>query len=383
MRILITDLNIKMDGHKFGFIQNLINYVSNLQNENEYFFFVNNNSDLNFEVPKVGYVKLISTSDTENEAISSQKSFLKKSAKQWEIILEKCSEYIIDHLVLMELDPYQVEIGKTKTSFTIGGIWFRPYHRMQPEINTIKGKIKHQIYYLQKKLTMAFALRNKNLRNVFVLNDETRPNLQSSRFKYLADPFFEYSLKSDFNLRTHYNITDKQLIFLQFGYIDERKNTENIIKAISKMENEVKEQICLLVIGKFEPGFERKLSDFFNNNGGFQFIVLDKFIADDEMEATFAQSDLILRMNLNFFGSSGVVGIAANHNKACLVSDYGVMAEQVTKYKLGELANPSNVVAIKNKLEHFIQYPESLRVDGEAYRKSHSLEAFAETLLGI
>ncbi|MFN8429806.1 MAG: hypothetical protein U0V04_07495 [Spirosomataceae bacterium] len=37
-----------------------------------------------------------------------------------------------------------------------------------------------------------------------------------------------------------------------------------------------------------------------SENTGFQLITYDQYISDQEMEATFAQSDVILRMNLNW-----------------------------------------------------------------------------------
>ena len=112
-------------------------------------------------------------------------------------------------------------------------------------------------------------------------------------------------------------------------------------------------------------------------------VTLDSFISDSEMESTFSQSDVILRMNLNFYGSSGVVGNAANHNKPCIVSSYGVMADQVNKYHMGKIINPTDINEIRNTLIFYFKNPQSRIINGEKYRESHSAEAYASTLLHI
>jgi glycosyltransferase involved in cell wall biosynthesis len=101
------------------------------------------------------------------------------------------------------------------------------------------------------------------------------------------------------------------------------------------------------------------------------------------MESTFMQSDVILRMNINFFGSSGIVGQAANHNKPCIVSDNGVMAEQVEKYKLGKIIDPYDINAIKETIIYFLQDPAVRKINGSHYRQTHDLQAFGSTLLSI
>jgi glycosyltransferase involved in cell wall biosynthesis len=101
------------------------------------------------------------------------------------------------------------------------------------------------------------------------------------------------------------------------------------------------------------------------------------------MESTFKQSDVILRMNINFFGSSGIVGQAANHNKPCIVSNNGVMAEQVEKYKLGRIIDPHNVNAIKETIEFYLQNPDERQIDGTNYKKTHDLNTFGSTLLNV
>jgi glycosyltransferase involved in cell wall biosynthesis len=284
----------------------------------------------------------------------------------------------------MELDPYQVEIGKTKTPYSIAGIWFRPYARMQKEGPGLRNQIVFWRTILQKKLTIKWALMNKSLKKTFILNDEAMPNwLNNRRFFYLPDPYFEYKTIDNFDLRAKYNIPKDNLILLQFGNMDERKNNENIIAALNNLADEKAKKITLIIIGKFKEGYLQKIKNWIPTNSKYQTIIKDEFVSDEEMESTFKQSDVILRMNINFFGSSGIVGQAANHNKPCIVSNNGVMAEQVEKYKLGRIIDPHNVNAIKETIEFYLQNPDERQIDGTNYKKTHDLNTFGSTLLNV
>jgi len=383
MRILITDLNIKLDGHKFGYISNLLNYIESLSTENEYFILLNFSREFKLETPKQN-IKILTTTEEQQGVIIAQKHYFQKSAEEWKIIHHECLNNKINHLVLMELDPYQVEIGKTKTPYSIAGIWFRPYARMQKEGPGLRNQIVFWRTILQKKLTIKWALMNKSLKKTFILNDEAMPNwLNNRRFFYLPDPYFEYKTIDNFDLRAKYNIPKDNLILLQFGNMDERKNNENIIAALNNLADEKAKKITLIIIGKFKEGYLQKIKNWIPTNSKYQTIIKDEFVSDEEMESTFKQSDVILRMNINFFGSSGIVGQAANHNKPCIVSNNGVMAEQVEKYKLGRIIDPHNVNAIKETIEFYLQNPDERQIDGTNYKKTHDLNTFGSTLLNV
>jgi glycosyltransferase involved in cell wall biosynthesis len=383
MRILITDLNIKMDGHKYGFMSNLLKYIESQNSNNQYFILINYSTEFKLE-PNNSKVKIHSTSQNQQSVISSQKHYFQKSAEEWKIINEFCLKNEINHLVLMEIDPYQIEIGKKKTPFSIAGIWFRPYARMQKEGPGLRNQIVFWRTILQKKLTIKCALWNKNLKKVFILNDEAMPNwLDNRRFFYLPDPYFEYEIIENFDIRERYKIPKDNLILLQFGNMDERKNNENIIAALNQFDDENAQKITLIIIGKFMKGYLKKIKGLISENSKYETIIKDEFVSDEEMESTFMQSDVILRMNINFFGSSGIVGQAANHNKPCIVSNNGVMAEQVEKYKLGKIIDPYDINAIKEAINYYLQNPGERQIDGSYYRITHNLETFGSTLMNV
>lgn len=374
MKYLITDLNITLNGHKFGFVNNLLHYAGENRPEDEFVFLVNRSADFHLESP-YSHIRVIMPSEEEQQMLKNQPGLLKKSAAEWALIDREARRHNCRRLILMELDLYQVAIGRSRTPYAVSGIWFRPYSRMEPEGKGLLQQIRFLKSKLQKQLVMKLALRNPSLDKIFILNDEQMPGwLNGKRFFTLPDPWFDYPRAEGFDLRKHYGIPDHHLILLQFGYADERKNNENIVAALNGIPHS---DITLLVIGRFKPGYEDELKEL--KTGSFRMITRDEFISDEEMESTFQQSDVILRMNVNYFGSSGVVGIAARYNKPVIVSDTGVMAELVQKYRLGDIVDPYDTGAIR---EVFLRYRQSLPViDGCAYRDTHDIRAFAEVLL--
>lgn len=374
MKYLITDLNITLNGHKFGFVNNLLHYAGKNRPNDEFVFLVNRSADFHLK-STYPHIKVILPAEEEQKNLQSHPGLLQKSEAEWTIIDREARLYGCQRVILMELDLYQVAIGRSRVPYKISGIWFRPYARMEPEGTGFLPKIRFWRSRLQKQMLIKLALRNSSLDKIFILNDEQMPGwLGKKRFFTLPDPWFDYPMAQDFNLRKHYDIPDDHLVLLQFGYADERKNNENIIAALNTISHS---SITLLIIGKFRPGYENGLKQL--KTGPFRMITRDEFISDEEMESTFHQSDVILRMNVNFFGSSGVVGIAARHDKPVIVSDNGVMAELVKKYRLGDVVDPYDPEAIRNTILRYLQSPPV--IDGTAYRDTHDVRAFAETLL--
>lgn len=381
MKYLVTDLNIKLDGHRFGFMNNLMHYAGEKFVNDEFVFLTNKSSEFELK-SNYSHIQTLCLTDSEQGVIDEDVSPLKKAKSEWDIIKKYALKFNTNRVVLMFLDSYQAEIGKSKTPFKISGIWFAPYSRMEAEGNSLTEKVKLFLNKTRKRFTMAWALRNNNLDKVFILNDEEMPgwlNKSETRFFTLPDPYFEYASIPGYNLRKQYEISDENLIFLQFGYIDERKNIENIVLAFNTLSVEIAAKTTLLVIGKFKPGLKEKLLSL--KKGSFQMVFRDEFVSDEEMESSFAQSDVILRMNVNFFGSSGIIGVAAQHNKPVIASDTGVMAEIVTKYGLGKIVNPHDVNEIAGAVTAFHNNSSSLKIDGSKYRNTHDLKSFAETIL--
>ncbi|MCU0325517.1 MAG: glycosyltransferase, partial [Spirosomaceae bacterium] len=223
----------------------------------------------------------------------------------------------------------------------------------------------------------------------FILNDHKAVaelnNSYQKVFHYLPDPAFDYPFKAGLEIRKHHNIDSIRVIFLIFGAIDNRKNVINILRAFQSLAPEIAQKAALLIIGKVAGFYVNEFSNEIKKTKAIQpnlaLVTESRFVDDEEMESYFSQSDVILRMNVNFFASSGIVGSAAKFDKPLIVSDYGLVAEQIIEHKLGKLANPENVEEITASIIEFIEKPELRKVDGQAFYRSHDRDFTIKTLL--
>lgn len=382
MRFLITDLQIQLDGHRLGFMTNLMAYAATATPQHEFLFLTNRSEEFNLESP-ADHIKTLALTVQEQQSILEESQAVKKAHVEWEIVCRYALDFKADRVIFMYLDSYQLEIGRSQDlPFKISGIWFSPYSRMEAESDDMKARFSNLITKTRKKFVMRWALKNPQLDKIFILNDEEMPkwlNRGTPRFYTLADPYFEYSSIPNYSVRATYNIPDDHLIFLQFGYMDERKNVENIVRAFNVLPKAQAEKSTLLLIGKFKPGFRSQIENL--KSGPYQMILRDEFVSNEEMESTFSQADVILRMNIRFFGSSGIIGVAAQHNKPVIASNSGVMAEIVEKYHLGMLVNPYGISEIAAAISRFHTVEDSLHIDGTKYRNNHDLATFGKTLL--
>jgi glycosyltransferase involved in cell wall biosynthesis len=381
MKFLITDLQIQLDGHRLGFMQNLMSYVQNHHTSDEFLFLTNRSRAFELNSP-AKHIRSLQLTQEEQDQVQAETKPLPIARIEWSIITKYALEFSADRVILMFMDSYQIEIGRTQVPFKISGIWFAPYPRIESESNNLGSKFQTWLTRMRKRIVMRTALRNPQLDKIFILNDEEMPkwlNKGVPRFFTLADPYFAYEPLKDYKLREAYGIPEDHLIFLQFGYMDERKNLENIVKAFNQLPENLALKSTLLLIGKFKAGFKEQVERL--KSGPFQLIIRDEFVPNAEMESAFAQSDVILRMNVGFFGSSGIIGVAAQHNKPVIASNTGVMAEIVEKYHLGMLVNPYDTQEIADAISRFHTIPDSLSIDGTKYRNNHDLATFAETLL--
>jgi glycosyltransferase involved in cell wall biosynthesis len=381
MNFLIVDLNIQFDGHKFGFVQETLNWIVKNQ-EHKFHFLVNQK----LEVPVLSNVKVEVLSKVKEQFFNA-KSPIQKFKEQWNFIKLKAHQFNAEKVILMEFDIYQMAIGKDKnTNLDISGIWFRPYHRQVSINESLVEELKFYISHLRKKLAFNFALRNKNLKKVFVLNDKQTVNVLNEKFGdrlfYLPDPVFEIAQDSSIDIHSKYNIKSQQIIFLLFGYIDQRKNVLNIIEALRNLPPQFKSKVSLLIIGKMSSHYNELLNNL-NEDLNLQIIKNNDFVSDSEMNTLFKESDLILRMNINFFASSGILGMAAKHNKPSIVSNYGVVADLTQEYKLGKIVDPMNTNSLTILFQDFIENQKAWKIDGQPYYHDHNTDAFVGTLLGI
>src|SRR5262249_47856102 len=151
-------------------------------------------------------------------------------------------------------------------------------------------------------------------------------------FRYLPDPIFvngRVSANPTPDIRKKFGIPSSSHIFLIFGAISDRKNIDNMVAAYR--EARLERPSVLLIVGKIKEDYKE---EFARLTGGFNrdnkdprknILSLDEFVDEDEIDAYFKESDTVILCYKKFYGSSGLMGKAALHNKTCIVSTEGLL----------------------------------------------------------
>ena len=390
MKLVVETLN---EGHRKEYVEHIISYLnSNPAMKPHYIFFLNENLVESLE---------ISYCDIKIEILDNKychRELLYSNIKHYFFIRNLLKTYSsINTILFLTIDIYQLMLYfpfLLRRNIDIEGILFLPFH--QNPIENIKSSVK---VYRKKLIMKGLFLCNKYTRKIFLLNDEegvlilnkTLFNTQDKGvFTYLPDPIDTQCIaKSNTKLELckKYNIECNRKILLVFGGIDERKNTFNIIEALTKLDKETQSNICLLVVGKIYLKNKNKLYDLINQTLikclNIRIIVVEGYISDLQREIFFNASDLILMPYINFYSSSGVLGHAIKYNKPVLSSNKGLVSNIIIKNDFGICINPKSSGEIAKGLKELLISAERFKNSdrNKEFLSFHSPEIFSEILL--
>ena len=101
------------------------------------------------------------------------------------------------------------------------------------------------------------------------------------------------------------------------------------------------------------------------------------------MESYVSQSDVVSVAYINFYSSSGVIGLAAQHNKPVIATKFGVVGDLTREYKLGLTVDGHNTTEIKEAMQYFLQNKNAYPERASVFVQNHSSESFIKTLLEL
>ena len=325
MKQLVCDLGVQLRGHNLGYIQNIINLLHEQEKINgREIVFLFNAVAQGYLTPKFknSSINTFYITNEENDTLEQYNEQAERRTAEWKLIKKYASPHHIDEVLILEFAQYQLSIAAETTPFKVSGIYFRPHYRIETIGTGLNNRIKYWLWRQKKFVLEYYMCRNKNLHNIFILNDEKAVikmnNKLGDNFRYLPDPIYDYE-PVVINIRQNYNIHKDRFIFLIFGAIDERKNIEIILKSFEKLSPQLASKATLLIVGRVKSDYKKTLNSAVNHLIGVQPLLQvvndDRFIEDGEMETLFSQCDVPLLLYRDFFVSSGLLGIAAKYNK--------------------------------------------------------------------
>ncbi|MFN3588173.1 MAG: glycosyltransferase [Spirosomataceae bacterium] len=394
MRIIICDIYVRLMGHNLGHIQNILQFLEKYPStDNEYIFLLNPEAKtIPSVVTSAENVNIIFFTDSEFDAFHSGTNLIKSTQILWRHITRYATDLQADRVIMMMVDMFQHTVGNGNFPCQISGVLFSPYARISPQDDSFSAKKKAFLTKSRKFLTTWWMCRNPQLRRVFVFNDtETvermNRNLRTNVFTYLPDPVYDYPTRAGLQIREKFAIAPNKKIFLAFGFIEERKNIINIIRAMQSMQAEEAANFCLLIVGKISAAYNDAVMEALEiakaTRPELQIELETRFIDDDEMEVFVGQSDIISIAYINFFASSGVIGLAARHNKPVLATKHGVIGNLTREYNLGLTVDGLNHQEMKEALLTLAKNKSTYPERASAFVDKHSGEAFIKALLEL
>ncbi len=315
-----------------------------------------------------------------------------RSFQEWNIVKRVLAKYPgLQEIIFMEIDSFLFLISSRefrRFKLKIKGILFQPYIHFQE----IKGGPSFHFRKIWKNFIIQkySLLVNRHVKKLFILNDKQGVKVLNNKLKNLfgniPDPIDIQHIEIDpafkKTITTKYQIDDSKKNLLVFGSIDNRKNLHTIIEALLLLPKEVKQNIHLIISGKFNKDCRSKyLKTIQKAQEDISISYNDDFVKAPERETLFEYCDLVLMPYINFFSASSVVGHAIAHNKNIIGPDKGLLAKIIRDNKLGLNVNPHCKHEIRDAIEKIIGNPNDFKFNGEQLIKEYDPAHFSELLL--
>ncbi len=291
-----------------------------------------------------------------------------------------------DHCLLMYFDQAQVPLAAwMRFSFPVrmSGIYFRPsfhYALLAGKRPTLRDKVVS----LGKRFVLHSALRNRHFHTLFCLDPYVVPHIRAAphgTVVHLADGIPHPKSRS--RAGQHRDIQDERRTALFFGSVAPRKGIFETLAALLLLSPECQETLCLIVAGRI-PEAVKPVVAAAARETRVQIVVMDRFIADEEISGLFASSDLVLVPYPRHVGSSGVLVRAVAAQKPVLGSDYGLVGAHIRRHSLGRAVDCTSPPALASALQEWLTDPKTIALDTDkavVFAATHTAEHFCRTIM--
>ncbi len=386
-----------MSGHHLDFLQFLVSYLENQSatTQQRYVFVVNPEAKIRFTKYET-LLRFHYMASADIDGFENEKSVLKKRSTEIHYLKKLALSYAAKRVMLMHLDAFQYELGRSywqQSSLKFSGILFLPFRAEYETGFGLSAWLKQEVKGIRKSLQTKWMLQNKNLSNIFILNDvkgvKIYNNRYDNRFVFLPDPAPNFNIdkptQSIEQTKIQYGIAPDRKVLLVFGNISDRKNLPNIIAAIGLLTAAEQQQVTLLICGEPDPHYAQSLKvivdEAIEQFGTGLIVARLQFISPAESDCLFKMADLILAPQINFYNSSGAVALAAKYNVPVIVSRPSLAGDIVIEHNLGWAINPTQPNEIAKNISLLLK--NSQKINGTNYLKEFSSDVFCKKILQL
>ena len=205
------------------------------------------------------------------------------------------------------------------------------------------------------------VLKTGQIQNLFCLVHALVPYMKGQKTQTqiipICDPVkqFQISKSETAEFKNNYKIPTDKKIFLNFGYLDDRKGMEIFIDACATLRPDALSSICLLLAGPVPKYYEKILEAKIALVPGLEVIRCYGYLPAREVQICFELSDVILILYQDFLNMSSVLIRAAMANKPSFATNTGMIGSLVSKNNVGITVDATSVSEVANELNAIIE----------------------------
>ena len=306
------------------------------------------------------------------------KSIYLRSIIEWNLLVETAKEINASQVLLMYFDYYQmgILIGK-KAPCPVSAIYFRP--------NFTEND--NGIYPQIKKWMLSNVLKSGQIQNLFCLVHALVPYMKGQKTQTqiipICDPIKQFQIsKSEIaEFKNKFKVPKDKQIFLNFGYLDDRKGMEVFIDACATLPIEALAKICLLLAGPVPEYYEKIIEAKLAQVPELEVIRCYGYLPARDVQICFEISDVVLILYQDFLNMSSVLIRAAMANKPTFATQTGMIGELVSKHNVGITVDATSVSEVSNELKAIINNGISYSEDNlKQLAEENSLNSFLSTI---
>lgn len=212
-----------------------------------------------------------------------------------------------------------------------------------------------------------------------IVKKELLQVVPGSNYKLVPHPVYEIfgEALDKREAKRRLEIADENVL-LFFGYVRAYKGLDLLIRAMPAILREL--QVKLLVVGEFyedEAKFLQMIGEL-NLNGHTE--IISDFVPNEKVRFYFSAADVVV-LPYKSATQSGIVQIAYQLDKPCIVTDVGGLAEVVVHNKTGFVVKPQDPKALAEAVVRFYledrenEFVNHVRQEKRKYSWDHMISA--------
>lgn len=364
-------------GHHVEYVNHIIHGVYREGLLNNYVFLLNKKAaqEINSKLPEDQLLNLkidiIPTKDL--HTIIEEKNFLIRSFKT-SILLRR---YIIKHNVnkvflisLIQSLPF-ISLVLPKNVKIIGIIYLIYLYRWKESgfITKLTDVLKYRILVDSKKIS-----------SVLILNDTSSVKMlnrlyKTKKFRSLVDPVNLDSKTFSSGVFIQNEKLRNECVIGHFGFLEKRKGTLELLKAIPLIDRNKLENFTFLIAGEVSSEIMKEYNSLLKRAKKFARIeTLNKRLNQTEIDCICRSSNYLIIPYTNNQQSSGILGYSAYYSTPVIGPSKGLLGKLIRKYKLGITIEECDSKSIKKILESDLLLGKNML--SEKYLKRNSIMNF-------